>query len=67
MCLPGESGIGSPKCFFKAGYNHAKAVEVVTNIGAKVMSNFTNQLALTELDESIIPFSKGLFEGQMAA
>jgi AhpD family alkylhydroperoxidase len=49
------------KAFILQGYNKAQAVEVVTNIAVKVLSNFTNQLAITELDEPIIPFSKGLF------
>jgi len=48
--------------FLSQGYSKAQAVEVVTNIAVKVLSNLTNQLALTELDEPIVPFAKGLFE-----
>lgn len=40
--------------FFSYGYERGHAVEVVTNIGVKVMSNLTNQLALTELDEAFM-------------
>lgn len=43
--------------FLSHGYTKAQAVEVVTNISVKVLSNFTNQLALTELDEALVPFS----------
>jgi uncharacterized peroxidase-related enzyme len=49
------------KAFISQGYSKADSVEVVANIAVKVLSNFTNQLALTELDEPIIPFSQGLF------
>lgn len=48
--------------FFAVGYNKAQAVEVITNIGVKVMSNLTNQLAMTEVDEAFRPLAEGLFE-----
>ncbi len=48
--------------FFSAGYNKAQAIEVITNIGVKVMSNLTNQLAITEVDEPFAPLAKGLFD-----
>lgn len=48
--------------FEAAGYSKAQAIEVVTNIAAKVMSNLTNQLAMTEVDEPVKPFANGLFE-----
>jgi alkylhydroperoxidase family enzyme len=46
--------------FYDAGYNQAQAIEVVTNIAAKVMSNYINQLTLNELDEAAAPFAEGL-------
>ena len=52
--------------FESVGYTKAQAVEVVTNIAAKVMSNFTNQLAMTEVDEPVQPFAKGLFDNEKA-
>ena len=48
--------------FLAEGYTKAQAVEVVTNIGVKVMSNLTNQLAMTEVDAPFAPLSEGLFE-----
>ena len=47
--------------FLSHGYSKAQAIEVVTNIAAKTMSNLTNQLALTELDEPLVTFAEGLF------
>lgn len=52
--------------FLKAGYSKAQAVEVITNIGVKVMSNFTNQLAMNEIDAPFAPLLEGLFENQIA-
>ena len=48
--------------FLAEGYTKAQAVEVITNIGVKVMSNLTNQLAMTEVDEPFAPLAEGLFE-----
>lgn len=48
--------------FLSIGYTKAQAVEVTANIAVKVLSNLTNQLALTELDEPIVSFAEGLFE-----
>jgi len=48
--------------FLAKGYSKAQAIEVVTNIAVKVLSNLTNQLALTEIDEPFAPLAKGLFE-----
>ena len=48
--------------FLSVGYSKAQAVEVITNIGVKVMSNLTNQLAMTEVDEPFVPLAEGLFE-----
>jgi len=49
--------------FLDVGYSKAQAVEVITNIEVKVMSNLTNQLAMTEVDEPFAPLAEGLFEG----
>ena len=48
------------KEFYEAGYDQGQAIEVVTNIAAKVLSNYTNQLTLNELDEAAAPFAEGL-------
>lgn len=50
--------------FLSIGYSKAQAVEVVTNIAVKVLSNFTNQMAMTELDEVVIPLAEGLFDSE---
>ena len=46
--------------FKAAGYSNAQALDVVTNISTKVMSNFTNQLTNNELDEVLEPLSAEL-------
>lgn len=48
------------KAFFDAGYTRKQALDVVANVAAKVMSNYTNQLAHTPLDEPLKPLAKGL-------
>lgn len=50
--------------FLSQGYTRAQAVEVVANISVKVLSNLTNQLALTELDQPLVSFAEGLFDEQ---
>lgn len=47
--------------FLSSGYTRAQAIEVVANIAVKSLSNLTNQLAVTELDEPIVPYAEGLF------
>ncbi len=44
--------------FYAAGYTQEHALEVITNIGVKVMSNLTNQLALTEIDTAMAPYMR---------
>ncbi|MEM9327735.1 MAG: carboxymuconolactone decarboxylase family protein [Bacteroidota bacterium] len=46
--------------FKNAGYSNAQALDVVTNISTKVMSNFTNQLTNNELDEVLEPLAEAL-------
>ena len=46
--------------FLTAGYTRDQALDVVTCVAAKVMSNYTNALAKTELDEPLKPLATGL-------
>ena len=39
--------------FFAAGYTPRQALEVLVGLAAKLLSNFTNALAHTELDEAV--------------
>lgn len=48
------------KKFYSAGYSREQAMDVVACIAAKVMSNYTNALAKTELDKPMQPFAQGL-------
>ena len=43
--------------FIKSGYTKRQALEVLTGIATKTLSNFTNALAHTELDEPVKPFA----------
>lgn len=46
--------------FFDAGYTRAQALDIVACIGAKVMSNYANQIALTPLDIAFEALADGL-------
>lgn len=46
--------------FRGVGYTNGQALDVITNISAKVLSNLSNQLAMNEVDEPIQPFAVGL-------
>lgn len=48
------------EAFLRAGYARAHALDVVANISAKVMTNFTNQLARTPIDDAFAPLAEGL-------
>jgi len=48
------------RAFYDAGYTRKQALDVVANIAAKVMTNYTNQVALTPVDEQFKPFTEGL-------
>lgn len=50
----------SMAAFFKAGYTRGQALDVVACVAAKVMTNYTNQLAGTPLDEHLQPLAEGL-------
>lgn len=43
--------------FLDAGYTKRHALEVLTGIAEKLITNFTNALAHTELDEQVKPFA----------
>ena len=51
--------------FISAGYSKSQAVEMITNIGVKVMANLTNQLAMTSIDDQFAPLAEGLFENSV--
>lgn len=42
--------------FFSAGYSEKQALEVIVGLSAKVLSNFTNAITNTELDEAFKPY-----------
>ncbi|MEM9374347.1 MAG: carboxymuconolactone decarboxylase family protein [Planctomycetota bacterium] len=46
--------------FYAAGYTRTHALDVVANVAAKVMSNYTNQIALTPMDDAFEPLARGL-------
>ncbi|MEL6712674.1 MAG: carboxymuconolactone decarboxylase family protein [Planctomycetota bacterium] len=48
------------QAFLDAGYTRKQSLDVVANIAAKVMSNYTNQLARTPLDPPFVPLAEGL-------
>ena len=48
------------KNFLDAGYTRSQALDVVTCVAAKVMSNYTNSLAKTPIDEPLVPLAEGL-------
>ncbi len=43
--------------FFKAGYNKRQALEVLVGLATKLLSNFTNALAKTEIDAPVKAFA----------
>lgn len=49
----GHVGDEKLRLFLQAGYDQRQALEVLTGLAAKLISNFTNALAHTELDEPI--------------
>ena len=48
------------QAFLDAGYTRRQSLDVVANVAAKVMSNYTNQLARTPLDDALAPLAEGL-------
>lgn len=43
------------QAFFEAGYNQAAVLEVILGTSLKVMSNYTNHIAETSIDEAFAP------------
>ncbi len=48
------------KSFMDAGYTRQQSLDVVANVAAKVMSNYTNQIAETPIDDPMKPLAEGL-------
>jgi alkylhydroperoxidase family enzyme len=53
----GHAGEAALARFLAAGYTRRQALEVLTGLAAKLISNFTNALAHTELDEPVKPYA----------
>ena len=56
----GRMATSQLQTFLDAGYTRAQALDVVACISAKVMTNYTNQIALTPIDEPFAPLAEGL-------
>lgn len=52
----GHIGDDRLQAFLDAGYNQSQALEVLTGLAAKLISNFTNALTHTKLDEPMKAF-----------
>lgn len=53
----GHIGDAQLQAFFDAGFNQKQALEVLTGLAAKLISNFTNAIAHTEPDEAFSEFA----------
>lgn len=53
----GHVGDAALEQFLAAGYTRRQALEVLSGLAAKLISNFTNALAHTELDEPVKPMA----------
>ncbi|NLH82879.1 MAG: carboxymuconolactone decarboxylase family protein [Phyllobacteriaceae bacterium] len=53
----GHVGDEALAAFLAAGYTQRQALEVLTGLAAKLLSNFTNALAHTELDPPVVPWA----------
>lgn len=63
----GHVGDDKLRQFLGAGYNRRQALEVLTGLAAKLISNFTNALAHTDLDDPVKPFAWAPVEDRQAA
>ena len=54
----GQLSTGQLQAFYDAGYSNKQLLEIVLGIAQKVMSNFTNHLAETPVDEPFLAFVK---------
>jgi len=53
----GHLSEATKKAFFEAGYTEQQLLEIVLGLSQKVISNYTNHLAETPLDEKFAPFA----------
>lgn len=53
----GHVGDDALQAFLDAGFTRKQALEVLTGLATKLLSNFTNALAHTDLDEPVKPFA----------
>ncbi|MCE1237875.1 MAG: carboxymuconolactone decarboxylase family protein [Hyphomicrobiales bacterium] len=53
----GHVGDDALRTFLAAGFTQRQALEVLTGLAAKLLSNFTNALAHTELDPPVVPWA----------
>lgn len=53
----GHVGDARLRRFLDAGYSRQQALDVLTGLAAKLLSNFTNALAHTELDPPVVPYA----------
>lgn len=53
----GHIGEAELQAFLGAGYSKRQALEVLAGLAAKLISNFTNALAHTELDDPVKPYA----------
>lgn len=53
----GHVGDARLQAFLDSGYSRRQALEVLTGLAAKLLSNFTNALAHTELDDPVKPLA----------
>lgn len=53
----GHVGDDNLSAFLAAGYSKRQALEVLTGLCTKLLSNYTNALAHTDLDEPVKPFA----------
>lgn len=57
LATRGHIGDAELETFLAAGYDRQQALEVLVGLASKLISNFTNALAHTELDEPVKPFA----------
>lgn len=53
----GHVGDDALAAFLAAGYDRRQALEVLTGLAAKLISNYTNALAHTDLDDPVKPYA----------
>lgn len=52
----GKATEADKQAFFDAGYSDVQALEVILGLSIKLMSNYTNSIAGTPLDEEVVKF-----------